>query len=95
VVNNLRNCTPAPFAPENDWPDKVTRYDSLLEACEAGVAAEIDNGEMYKRLIAATQRPDILTVFRNLMEASQERHPLAFQRCAGGKHRIKQDCEGL
>jgi len=68
--------------PENDWPGKVTQYASLQEACEEGVLAEIDNGQMYERLIAASQRPDILTVFSNLMEASQERHLPAFQRCA-------------
>jgi len=74
--------------PENPWPGKVARYDSLQAACEAGVAAEIANGEMYERLLGATQRPDILTVLRNLQEASQQRHLAAFQRCvqhsAGG-----------
>lgn len=74
--------------PENPWPGKVQRYTSLHAACEAGVAAEIANGEMYERLLGATQRPDILTVLRNLQEASQQRHLAAFQRCtqrsAGG-----------
>lgn len=80
--------------PKNPWPGKVARYDSLQAACEAGVAAEIANGEMYERLLGATQRPDILTVLRNLQEASQQRHLAAFQRCAqrsagggGGRHR--------
>jgi hypothetical protein len=74
--------------PENPWPGKVARYASLYAACEAGVAAEIANGEMYERLLGVTQRPDILTVLRNLQEASQQRHLVAFQRCtqhsAGG-----------
>lgn len=79
--------------PANPWPGKVTRYASLHEACEAGVAAEIENGALYERLLASTQRPDILTVFRNLQEASQQRHLPAFQRCAergaggGGRQR--------
>ena len=68
--------------PENPWSGKVARYTSLQEACEAGVAAEIANGEMYERLLGATRRPDILTVLRNLQEASQQRHLAAFQRCA-------------
>jgi hypothetical protein len=77
--------------PENPWPGKVARYASLQAACEAGVAAEIANGALYERLLASTQRPDILRVFRNLQEASQERHLGAFQRCAqrgsrGGGH---------
>ena len=67
--------------PENPWPGKVARYASLHAACEAGVAAEIANGEMYERLFGATQRPDILTVLRNLQAASQQRHLVAFQRC--------------
>lgn len=70
--------------PENPWPGKVERYASLQAACEAGVAAEIANGDMYGRLLGATQRPDILTVLRNLQEASQQRHLPAFQRCAQG-----------
>lgn len=71
--------------PENRWPGRVARYASLQAACEAGVAAEIANGEMYQRLLAATQRPNILTVLHNLQQASQQRHLPAFQRCALGR----------
>jgi len=67
--------------PANPWPGKVAGYASLREACEAGVAAEIENAALYERLLASTQRPDILAVFRNLRDASQERHLPAFQRC--------------
>jgi len=68
--------------PKNTWPGRVTRYKTLHEACEAGVAAEIENGQMYERLLRSTDREDILTVFRHLQEASQQRHLAAFQRCA-------------
>ena len=67
--------------PANPWRGKVMRYASRQEACAAGVAAEIENAALYERLLASTQRPDILTVFRNLQEASQQRHLPAFQRC--------------
>jgi hypothetical protein len=70
--------------PENPWPGKVGRYASLQTACEAGIAAEIANSEMYDRLLGATLRPDILVVLRNLQEASQQRHLPAFRRCAQG-----------
>jgi hypothetical protein len=70
--------------PANPWPGKTPRYASPQEACAAGVAAEIANGEMYERLLAATERPDIQMVFRNLRDASQQRHLPAFQRCAQG-----------
>ena len=68
--------------PANPWPGKVERYASPQAACEAGVTAEVANGEMYERLLAQTQRTDIFTVLRHLQEASQQRHLAAFQRCA-------------
>jgi hypothetical protein len=67
--------------PANPWPAKVARYAGVHEACEAGVAAEIENAALYERLLTSTQRADILAVFRNLRDASQERHLPAFQRC--------------
>jgi len=79
--------------PPNPWSGKTPRYASLQEACVAGVAAEIANCELYGRLLTATDRPDILIVFRNLQEASQHRHLPAFERCArrgdggGRRHR--------
>lgn len=68
--------------PENPWPGKVPRYASRKEACAAAVAAEMANGALYTRLLAATQHADILKVFRNLQEASQQRHLPAFRHCA-------------
>lgn len=67
--------------PANPWAGKVPRYASVHDACEAGVAAEIANGALYEKLLSSTQRPDILAVFRNLQEASQQRHLEAFRRC--------------
>lgn len=67
--------------PANPWSAKVDRYSSLRAACQAAIAAEIANGEMYERLIASTNRPEMLVVLRNLQAASQERHLPAFQRC--------------
>ncbi|MFP4560299.1 MAG: ferritin-like domain-containing protein [Thiohalorhabdus sp.] len=70
--------------PENPWPGRVDRYDSLRDACMAGVAAEVANGAMYDRLLQATRRDDIRAVLRNLRDASQQRHLPAFRRCAQG-----------
>lgn len=67
--------------PENTWPGRVAQYKTLHEACEAGIAAEIKNGQMYQRLLATTDKEDILAVLRNLQWASQQRHLAAFQRC--------------
>ncbi|HSQ06601.1 MAG TPA: DUF2202 domain-containing protein, partial [Chromatiaceae bacterium] len=52
--------------PENPWPGRVPRFASLTEACAAGVAAEVSNAALYDRLLSATDRPDILGVFRRL-----------------------------
>lgn len=68
--------------PENPYPGDVPRYASVGEACEAAVTAEIENAELYERLLAATTHPDVRTVFLNLQAASQERHLRAFRRCA-------------
>ncbi len=67
--------------PRNNWPGKVTRYKTLKAACEAGVAAEIENGQMYDRLFKSTKKADILRVYINLQQASQQNHLPAFQRC--------------
>lgn len=84
--------------PENPWSGKVERYTSLQAACEAAITAEIANAAMYDRLLSTTRNPDIITVLRNLQQASKERHLPAFQRCVsrvegaggmahGAKHR--------
>jgi len=67
--------------PSNNWVGKVPRYEDVQAACAAGVEAEIENGELYERIIESTAQPDILVVYRNLCDASQERHLPAFQRC--------------
>lgn len=77
--------------PANTWPGRAPRFASVQAACEAAIAAEIANGQMYERLVGATQRADILDVLRKLQAASQQRHLPAFQRCAQrsgrGRHR--------
>jgi hypothetical protein len=67
--------------PPNPWPGKVKRYPGLRDACIAAVEAEIANAALYERLLAGTDRSDILSVFRHLRDASQERHLPAFRRC--------------
>jgi len=56
-------------------------FDTVRSACEAAVKAEIENGDLYDRIMSSTDRPDILRVFTNLRDASLERHLPAFQRC--------------
>lgn len=79
--------------PRNPWPGRVGRYASVRVACQAGVAAEIENARLYERLLAAAGHADIRAVFRRLQQASQLRHLPAFRRClarrAAGTAEIK------
>lgn len=67
--------------PEDDWESRVEAPASVLEACQAGVQAEIDNAEMYEKLLDSTkQYPDVQVVLKQLQRASRENHLPAFQR---------------
>jgi hypothetical protein len=68
--------------PANPYLGKVGFYNSIKEACLAGVQAEIDNIALYDEIESMVSQQDILDVFYNLRWASQERHLPAFQRCA-------------
>ncbi|MGK7896394.1 MAG: DUF2202 domain-containing protein [Xenococcus sp. (in: cyanobacteria)] len=58
--------------PIDNWADRVTAPASVLEACQIGVQSEIENGQMYQRLLALTlDYPDVQRVFLNLQRASQ------------------------
>lgn len=68
--------------PKNKWTAKAKVPGTILEACETGVSAEIENAAMYDKLLeAAADYPDVQTVLRNLQRASQQNHLPAFQRC--------------
>lgn len=69
--------------PENKWADKISAPESLQEACATGVAAEIENARLYKEdlLPLVVNYPDIAGVFTNLMNASEQKHLPAFERC--------------
>jgi len=67
--------------PKDKWTQIVRVSDTVLEACQAGVDAEIENIAMYDRLLAAVQEEDVVRVLTNLQSASRERHLPAFRRC--------------
>lgn len=69
--------------PENTMAKKVTAPATLQQACQTGVDAEIANAALYrdKLLPAVTDYEDITQVFENLMNASQQKHLPAFERC--------------
>lgn len=46
--------------PVDEWPTKAEAPGSILEACEIGVSAEIENAAMYDKLLsAAAEYPDV------------------------------------
>ncbi len=67
-------------------PEKLSLSipDKLSDVCQIGVDAEIKNASLYKNelLPKVSEYLDIAFVFTNLMNASQEKHLPAFQRCA-------------
>jgi hypothetical protein len=69
--------------PKNDWANKVSVEGTLQQECQVGVDAEIANAKLYKDklLPMVSGYEDIKLVFTNLMNASQEKHLLAFERC--------------
>ena len=68
--------------PENEWLGNVPSFDTLAEACAAGVQAEIDNGALYDELFDGVDNEDLIQVFTALQTASETRHLPAFERCA-------------
>jgi len=68
--------------PANEWPGNVPSFDTLTEACEAGVQAEIENAALYDQLFSMVDNPDIIRVFTSLQQASLTKHLPAFERCA-------------
>ncbi len=68
--------------PANTWPGNVPVFESLDDACAAGVQAEIDNAALYDQLFSMVDNPDIERVFAALQRASEAKHLPAFERCA-------------
>ncbi len=68
--------------PLNDWEAKIVAPNSVLEACELGVAAEIENIKMYDDLISYVgDYPDVLDLMYRLQAASYNNHLPAFRAC--------------
>ncbi len=66
-----------------DATPQVASFANLQDACKAGVDAEVANAALYKNTLlpTAANYEDIVFVFTNLMNASQNKHLPAFERC--------------
>jgi hypothetical protein len=67
--------------PEDDLADKIEVPDTLVEACQMGVEAEIANVKMYDNFLSFVQEPDLKAAFTQLRQVSQNNHLPAFERC--------------
>lgn len=69
--------------PTNTYLGNVEVPDTLQQACQVGVDAEIANAFLYQDnlLPVVEEYEDITLVFTNLMNASQQKHLPAFERC--------------
>lgn len=83
-----RNGLPVPANPYATGRTPLRDFPAgAAAACTAGVAAEIENIRLYDEelLPAVAAEPEVARVLLALRNASAERHPPAFQRCAAGK----------
>lgn len=68
--------------PTSTWNvGNVTRFATLVSACDAAVVLETNTVAMYDRLLGLTLPDDIKRVFQNLRDASLMRHIPAFEAC--------------
>lgn len=69
--------------PDDPYSD-VEIASTKTDNCSIGVQAEIVNAALYRDTLlpAVSEHPDIVSVFTQLMNASQNNHLPAFERCA-------------
>lgn len=68
--------------PENPYLGEIAAPSNLQEAAEAWAEGEILNVELYDKLLAATDDPQLTKVLGNLRRASLESHLPAFESAA-------------
>jgi hypothetical protein len=65
--------------PTNDWAQKVTIPNTLKEAYEIGVGAELESIGMYSHLVEYTENEDIKDLFFRIQAASYNNHLPTFR----------------
>jgi hypothetical protein len=74
--------------PKNTYEiDSIDVPNSLKEACEVAVAAEVHNDKLYRNELIPTvsDQVEVKVVFENLADASKYRHLKAFERCVANR----------
>lgn len=67
--------------PEDRWKGTVEPPQSVAEACEQAVAAEVENIALYDRLLPGIEDQAVRQVLTRLQAASRDNHLPAFRRC--------------
>ena len=67
--------------PENPWLSLVPVFDSISEACKAGVEVEKANALLYEELFNRIENETLIRVFSNLSRASLESHLPEYEAC--------------
>ncbi|MFA5704177.1 MAG: hypothetical protein WC982_11755 [Advenella sp.] len=68
--------------PFDNWYEKIEVPSTILECCEVGVGAEIQNIQMYDDLLMYVEEyPDVQDVLFRLQAASYNNHLKAFREC--------------
>ena len=68
--------------PIDNWYEKLELPNTILECCEVGVAAEIENIRMYDDLLQYMgEYPDVQDVLYKVQAASYNNHLPAFRKC--------------
>jgi len=69
------------LVPENPWIEQIPPFESVQQACQTGVTAEIENAELYDQLFSMTDNSSLIRVFTNLRNASLNSHLPQFEDC--------------
>ncbi len=69
-------------APSDPHAGQLEAPDSVQEACQMAVTAEIDNAALYDEILSGVTEEDVIMVFERLQAASLDNHLPAFERCS-------------
>jgi hypothetical protein len=68
--------------PEFPSSEGLSAFETVDEACQAGVDAEIADAELYDELMSFTTNSALIRVYTNLQKASLDSHLPAFEDCS-------------
>ena len=69
-------------APSDPHAGQLKAPDTVQEACQIAVQAEIDNAALYDEILVGVTEEDVIMVFGRLQAASLDNHLPAFKRCS-------------